>query len=475
MYPELRFKPACVSAVSDDDNDDDGDDTAKSTTGPESSTVTSPENPDKDNKYLANTILHKPDMHSLLAQTINKAISNQSDDGQQVDMQKSLIELIDERMCTIMEPLETDPLFKQLIDELIEGRTDIPDCTTDNAHSAPVAQSDHATAQQVPEAEAPAAADENAVAGNEDPANNTMTRRLRPRKEGPRLSALIESPKRPYTKRRSKNVDITPDNQIKIISNEPFTGPLPEVMLQDNQGIVYVINTDGTTASINRTTNGNVFLNAPQFMIAPSSSPSQAMVPSLTTSISFGDDMSMLLQPSMCLTTNSSLNPGTIINTSDLQTPIVVSNNVGRHENAISSMKSPMPAEHVVIVVDGDTLEPDTEAMPVASAADAGATIPLETIMTTATATEEGSGAATTTTKTTFMEKKFITNTPKQPVNQSIQASSRCQSTPRHRSTHVRVLDFNTPIRLKMQAAKIVEEEMRGKYFIDVCFDIRSI
>lgn len=421
-------------------NSDEEDGIGRNTSYQESSSITSPENPERhveDGKYLVNKIINTREVPSLIAQSINNAISINADPSQEHEMPKSLTEQID-----------LDPIIEEIIAELKKGSDDLPDCLSSDSQT-PARSPGAAHVPQPVDVVAEKEIDENLT-------KDTILTRLRPRKEGQRLSALLESPKRAYTKRRSKVADKSSDNQIEIISNEPFTGPLPEFVLsQEQPQFVYVLKTDGVgtaTASIVASTPtsmhqpGTVYLNRQPFLIASSSTPNQLTTANTAASISFTDDIPLLIQPSMCLTTTSSLNPGTIINTSDLQTPIVVHNEVAMRENAISAINVPTSESSVIVV--------DSVAATVANSVQNEKNLfsAVETIKNGLENVEFASN-----------DNKIVPSTPRQPINPSIQASSRCRSTPRHRTGHVRVLDFNTPLRMKMQCAKIIEEESKGK------------
>lgn len=422
-----------VGSHSDYENSD------KSTTEPESSDHASPEKAQPIAENEINAIIRNSGVPSLLAQTINKAISGNVNETQSND--RTLSEQIEAHMGAIMQDTETDPLFDELLNQIYENRVEGLNNPSSESHTPTDTSPTIAVANAGGvEKGAPTTNAEEQQKVNDVASNDTILNRLRPRKEGQRLSALLESPKRPYSKRKTKSIDKAVDdsNKVKIISNEPFLGPLPDFITlpQNSQRSRILLIADGQ-----QTTAGSFYLpNGQQYIIAPSTStPNQNVTPA-TTSLSLTDDIPFLIAPtSMCLTTSSSLKPGTIINTSDLQTPILIPNDTVRHGDIICSASSVVSSDQMNVVlaenVDFETV--DKNAIDV---------------------------AGNTVTTVTIEDDKFLAATPRLNQTGNLQNQTRCKSTPRHR--HVRVLDFNTPVRRRMKASKIAEEETEGMKMI---------
>lgn len=344
----------------------------------------------------------------------------------------TLQQQLDHTTQNILMTMEKNPIFDQIVQEAINGA---PEYRPDGLPK---------------EASLPSSTP-NKSSGAEDAVPTlpiveefkpTMRERLRPRKATNEKPAYMnDSPKRAYKKRK--------DKLVEVISNEPFTGTLPTILTQDNAPTLYLIKSDSveggqsiisSTPSVSQPMTSTMYLNGVPFIFTTNTSASSDDRQNVSL-VSDNLNMPFYFQPQINLTTTSNLNPGTIINTADLQcpSPIVF------HE---AVTKADVVDDQPVIVIDDD------ESVQKNGPNDA------EDVQDKKSGDTQGEKNAKT-----VMGKMPVPATPKQPVNQSIQASSKCMSTPRHKISHVRVLDFNTPVRMKcVEAARNREIGISGRF-----------
>lgn len=331
-----------------------------------------------------------------------------------IDPNLSLQEQLDQAMESIITYTENNPIFEEIVEEAVEkAASQFPPEALELEYTedlstptiSPVNNEVPLYELQTTEHTVPA---------------ETIKQRLRPRKSTGTAQAT-ESPKR-SKKKRGKT--------IEVISNEPYQGDLPQCVVptQENQQSALI------------TSSGTIYLNVPSSM----------QMPFFLTSSSDGGDgqqSQFVFNPSLCVpslvNTTASINPNTIISSSDFQNQFVIQNlsdpNVCQYVPYQAGQKI-NENENSIIILDEDgesdpiNLVPNSEQNNenAASAQDTGAE-------TTVSSTD-----AETNTNTT--EQKA--NTPLQPVQQSIPIVQGL-STPRTRTSHIRILDFTTPPRNK--------------------------
>lgn len=393
--------------------------------------------------FFSETLLENTEFQNLLAENINSCVATTSNLGNNQDLNMTLQQQLDHTTQNILMTMEKNPIFDQIVQEAINGAPEYkPDglskeaiLPTSTPHKSSGAEYE---VQPLPTVEE---------------FKPTMRERLRPRKTtNEKPSYMNESPKRAYKKRK--------DKLVEVISNEPFTGTLPgSILTQENGPTLYLIKADGgeggqsiisSTPNVSQPMTSTMYFNGVPFIFTTNTTANSDDRQNASL-VSDQLNMPFYFQPQLNLTTTSNLNPGTIINTADLgsPSPIVFHEVVDKASDAgLAAVVAEPPIESIIVIEDDESAEiinPSEEVK------DAQAPKSADTKVRKSARAVAG--------------KMPVAATPKQPVNQSIQASSKCMSTPRHKISHVRVLDFNTPVRMKCaEAARNREIACSGRF-----------
>lgn len=346
-------------------------------------------------EIFSETILDNQEFQNLLVQNINtsgiieRVQSNEGNDG-------GLERQLEQAMENIIMTTEANPIFEEIVREAVENQFWPSDegqmsSSTPNKSSEPETVINEVIVPQPLEKQ-----------------SESIKQRLRPRK-----TPTIDSTASTTTKKKAAN-------KIEVLSDvRASPNPKLQAMIQPQESQVqpqqqqqpiyyYYIDHTGTPCLIPA---NNVF------------ECDQTQITAANGNLNFP----VLLDGSVCIpsiissSTTTSLDPGTILNTTDPQNAIVV------HENSQSYLPSEEPSSSClevnrIIVIDGDEVNAESMKGPVSSL--------LPPTVTT--------------------EQLPKANTPKLPIQSDVPCGSKSLTTPRHKISHVRVLDFTTPARTKL-------------------------
>lgn len=350
-------------------------------------------------ELLSETIMGNEDFQNLIAENINtsgiveRVQSNEGNTGNSDILNQQL----EDCMENIVLATAKNPMFDDIVREAIENHW--PENEEQMSSSTPTKSSEHETANE-----------ELTDTQSTEPAAQTesIKQRLRPRKVIPTIDLTTATTKK---RRSDKNIEVIsdvrtyPNNPIQFVQTSDGqlqlkTQPLLQMQPQSSQQQsvpIYVQFQDS---------NGTSYLVPAANVIGneqPQSNPYMLDIPSISSMI-------------------TSLDPGTILNITDPQNTIIVQpqNSVEGEEPSSTCVEG-----NRFIVINSDEVNAEGQK---------GSTTQSERTVASASS-----------------EQPPKSNTPQQPVETNVPSSSKSSATPRHKISHVRVLDFTTPARNKFK------------------------
>lgn len=341
-------------------------------------------------EIFSETILDNQEFQNLLVTNINtsgiieRAQFNEGNDG-------ALEQQLDQAMENIIMTTEANPIFEDIVREAVENQFWATD-EGQMSSSTPNKSSEHETVN-----------DEVIVPKPLEQQCESIKQRLRPRKT-PAIDVTASTMKK---KKAANKVEVLSDVRTFPNAQSHELIQTQEFRIQEQQQqqplYYYYVDHTGTPCLISAS---NVF----ECDQTPATAANGNM------------NFPILLDGTVCIpsiissSTTTSLDPGTILNTTDPQNAIVVNDNSQSQSPSAEPSSSCLEVNRI-IVVDGDEVNAESMKGP------------------QSTATTEQLPKA---------------NTPKQPIQSNVPCSSKSLTTPRHKISHVRVLDFTTPARSKL-------------------------
>lgn len=408
-------------------------------------------------EILSETILDNLTFQNELADIINNGVASTScilENNSKNDGNESMQDHLNQAMPIIMERMEKMKAFDEVVREAIDtaSRQIWPDTETHSqlSSSTPNKSSeyeDHVGTQSVAHASVP-----HHIEDVQQP-TESIKQRLRPRKKSQHLNnSITESPKIKCTKKkREKDIEVISNEYIGTLSDCALQQPPP----QNQQQKLYLVKTDGDgslywmdpSTSIMFAAGPTLHSGYDQSQQFQSATIDSAMIP-MANSNNNNLNIPIMIDPSMfipsLMTSSSSLEPGIILNTNDLQNTIMLA---GDSNQKCTDPLDNNNSRNRIIVIDDSNDDGFADNIANISAINYPKSV-KKTEQTIPQFFLSQSKDKLINFKQQLAEPK--SSTPKQLIQSVNPCSSKSLSTPRHKISHVRVLDFTTPSRVKL-------------------------